>query len=303
MVKQFQKPKGSGGRQRKFVFCGKNYCFVSWFRENKPFRARIHFGSTYSIGTYSCLGSCLKAIAEFTDEKVRTTTGFEQRGWRQRDEKAFAQWNSYVKNERETEAIAKHFDEKRAQKEMAEGTTTKTRLSVSLRSKLMEKRSPSIPPRSMMLDQLDIKLEQDPIKLESTVQPIILGEIIEEKPQYMEEDHDFLFDSHLVKKSEDVFYNPHHLIATSPVISPCLSMDILPPPVISPVLGESFQWNNVNYGANRSFNKKQPFGPLGESFRWNNVNDSVFRSYHPKKKAPKQRFKLKLRDPSLQRWQ
>lgn len=245
MVKQFQKPKGNGGRQRKFVFCGKNYCFVSWFRQNKPFRARIHFGSTYSIGTYSDLEKCLLAIAQFTREKVESTSGLEQRGWRQRDEKALAQLQGYVKNEfiNEAEEIKKHFDEKKGRK------TKKEKLTVPLRKKLMKKMSPSIPP-------ISLKLEQD-------VPPIILGEAIH--------DYSFLFDSHTVKNCEDRFYNPHSNIATSPVLSPTLSMDILEPPLFSPL------------------------AEIHENFRFSNVNNANYRSHNPKKMAPKRRFKIKLR--------
>lgn len=255
MVKQFQKPKGNGGRQRKFVFCGKNYCFVSWFRENKPFRARIHFGSTYSIGTYSDLEKCLFAIAEFTRDKVEQTTGLEQRGWRQRDEKALAQLQGYVKNEElESEEIQKHFDLKKGQK------GRKKNLKVPLRKKLMKKLSPSIPPISM--------------KLEPDVPPIILGEEIH--------DFSFLFDSVPVKtetwvKTEDCFYNPHSdMIATSPVLSPDLSMDFLEPPCFSPL--SEIQDN---------------------SFRWGNVNNVAYRSHNPKKLAPKRRFKIKLRGHAI----
>lgn len=261
MVKQFQKPKGNGGRQRKFVFCGKNYCFVSWFRENKPFRARIHFGSTYSIGTYSDLEKCLLAIAEFTREKVESTNGLEQRGWSQRDEKALAQLQGYVKNEmEEAEEIQNHFDAKKGEKALAQlqgyvkNEMEVKKLSVPLRKKLMKKLSPSIPPISM--------------KLEYEVPPIILGEEIK--------DYSFLFDSYTIKSCEDRFYNPHSNVATSPALSPTLSMDILEPPCISP-LSEIHD----------------------NKFRFANVNNVNYRSYNPKKLAPKRRFKIKLRGHAI----
>lgn len=220
MVKQFQKPKGNGGRQRKFVFCGKNYCFVSWFRENKPFRARIHFGSTYSIGTYSDLETCLAAIAEFTRDKVERSTGLEQRGWRQRDDKALAQLQGFVKNEHESEEIQWHFDAKKGQKKMV----------IPLRMKLMKKLSPSIPPISL--------------KLEPEVPPIMLAEEIP--------DFSFLFDTIHVK-TEDCFYTP----ISPPIFSPNMSFES---PCISPlgeIQDNSFRFGNVTNVAYRSHNPKK----------------------------------------------
>jgi len=248
MVKQFQKPKGNGGRQRKFEFCGKNYCFVSWFRENKPFRARIHFGSTYSIGTYSCLEKCLLAIAEFTRDKVESTSGLEQRGWRQRDEKALAQLQGYLKDEgKEIETIQKHFIAKKMKGKKKKSKQKK--LGVPLRKKLMKKMSPSIPPISL--------------KLEKDVPPIVLGgEEIINVP--------FFFDERALK-CEDMFYNPHSNIATSPVLSPTLAMDILHPPCISPL------------------------SEIRDNFRWADANNVAFRSHKPNRMAPKRRFKIKLR--------
>lgn len=240
MVKQFQKPKGNGGRQRKFVFCGKNYCFVSWFRENKPFRARIHFGSTYSIGTYSDLEKCLRAIAEFTRDKVMETTGLEQRGWRQRDEKALAQLQGYLKDkEMEEAAIRKHFDEKKGRKK-----TTKKSLSVPRRKKLMEKTSPSIPPATL--------------KLEPEVPPIILEE-------EREDDLAFLFAPQTMSLSkQDQYYNPHLSdIVLSPVISPTLSMDILEPPsVLSPIVNDPFTFVAPNLVGKKYHGKQRKRFPF-----------------------------------------
>lgn len=254
MVKQFQKPKGNGGRQRKFVFCGKNYCFVSWFRENKPFRARIHFGSTYSIGTYSDLEKCLHAIAEFTRDKVMETSGLEQRGWRQRDEKALAQLQAFVKNEElEAAEIERHFAEKKGYKKK------KLKLSVPLRKKLMKKTSPSIPPISM--------------KLENEVEPISLGEPLT--------NFSFLFDADTIKSCE-TYFNPHGSIVTSPILSPDLSMDVLEPPrVYSPLMQiqDNFQFldkSNLAYKSHRGPNKMKKKFKL--KLRFSDFIDDTHRS-------------------------
>lgn len=228
MVKQFQKPKGNGGRQRKFVFCGKNYCFVSWFRENKPFRARIHFGSTYSIGTYSDLEECLQAIADFTREKVMESSGLEQRGWRQREEKAFSQLATYRKDKAtEEEAIHAHFEAKKDKKKVVAKKESKQSLSIPRRQKLMEKTSPSIPP-------ISLKLEPDvpPITLDAEMQDV--------------DDYSFLFEPETLSK-RDLYYNPHSDMVISPVISPNIEMDVLyPPRVLSPIVNEPFGFVSNN---------------------------------------------------------
>lgn len=301
MVKQFQKPKGNGGRQRKFCFGGQNYCFVSWFRENKPFRARIHFGSTYSIGTYSDLEECLLAIAQFTKEKVMETTGLERRGWQQRDDKASSQYEKYMDQkdmaesdsvaEKETMEIERHFALKKSKKKgkLSMKVKKEKNLHIPLRAKLMQKTSPSIPPMKLKLetDLPPIKIEEDynayvpPIKIEegysSNVAPINLSlspiNVFIEDPSM-----DIVQDS-WIPYSPDV--SNETFIA--PALSPHLSNDTIHPPHFGALeeLRNNFRMFESNFG---------------------DKNDTRYRANkRDKMDTTKRRFKLKLRGQDIPR--
>jgi len=277
VVKQFQKPKSSKGRQRKFKFCGQTYCFISWFRPNKAFRARIHFGSTSSIGTYSRLEDCLQAIADFTERKCNETEGRERIGWEQRNEKSQAQLARYIRTrdpDTEEEEIEKHFSLKAKEKarRTAQRVTKKEQLPPPKQEKRYQSVSPNIPPAHM---KLPAKLEEElttfklePINLDwfSNTVVSIEGTNIPISPVITEEDLEMQKPTHRFGRSmnENVFspivmqasrQNPLEdgALPTPPTdaISPMLlTMDN----VLSPlsVTNQVFNWNNARLSKKRS---------------------------------------------------
>lgn len=298
VVKQFQKPKSSKGRQRKFKFCGQTYCFISWFRPNKAFRARIHFGSTSSIGTYSRLEDCLQAIADFTERKCNETEGRERIGWEQRNEKSQAQLARYIRTrdlDREEEEIEKHFEGKAKQKarRTAQRVTTKKQQGLTPpKQERYKSVSPNIPPAHM---KLPAKLEKElttfklePINLDWFTQSVgstVDGTNIPISPVITEEDLEMQKPTHRFGRSmmNEKLFSP--IVMQASRQNPLEDGDLPTPPTdaISPML---LTMDNV----------LSPLSVTNQAFNWNSVRLSKKRSHdfddfdsHPAKR------KLKLR--------
>lgn len=295
VVKQFQKPKSSKGRQRKFKFCGQTYCFISWFRPNKAFRARIHFGSTSSIGTYSRLEDCLQAIADFTERKCNETEGRERIGWEQRNEKSQAQLARYIRTrdiDREEEEIEKHFEGKAKQKarRTAQRVTKKESLNPPKQEKRYQSVSPNIPPAHMKLpEKLEAELttfKLEPIQLDWFTPSVgsIEGTNIPISPVITEEDLETQKSTHQFGRSmNDRVFSPIVMQASRHDPLEDGALPTPPTDAISPML---LTLDNV----------LSPLSVTNQVFNWNSARLSKKRSHdfddfdsHPAKR------KLKLR--------